>query len=127
MTLSEHRGRGPEHKLLSQPLFCTWLSGRDCETFSHPHVHNANADGGRSPIPTRCILLNVIVPKLEYAGEVWEGNKKLAEKLETVQMSAAKTILLGCSTTTSKYSIESRVGDVRSQNKQRHEKTEMAT
>ena len=22
-----------------------------------------------------CILLNVIVPKLEYAGAVWEGNK----------------------------------------------------
>ena len=42
--------------------------------------------------------MNVIVPKLEYA-EVWEGNKKLAEKLETVQMSAAKKIL-GCSITT---------------------------
>ena len=40
----------------------------------------------------RRILLNVIVPKLEYAGEVWEGNKKLAEKLETVQMAAAKKI-----------------------------------
>ena len=47
----------------------------------------------------RCILLNVIVPKLEYAGEVWEGNKKLADKLETVQMSAAKKIR-GCSKTT---------------------------
>ena len=41
----------------------------------------------------RCILLNVIVLKLEYAGEVWEGNKKLADKLETAQMSAAKKIL----------------------------------
>ena len=29
----------------------------------------------------RFILLNVIVPKLEYAGEVREGNKKLADKL----------------------------------------------
>ena len=67
--------------------------------------------------------MNVIVPKLEYAGEVWEGNKKLADKLEAVQMSAAKKIL-GCSKTTS---IESRVGEVRSQNKQGHEKTEMAT
>ena len=28
-----------------------------------------------------CILLNVIVPTLECAGEVWEGNKKLADKL----------------------------------------------
>ena len=64
--------------------------------------------------------MNAIVPKLEYAGEVWEGNKKLAEKLETVQMLAAKKIL-GCSKTTS------RVGDVRSQNKQGHEEIEMAT
>ena len=41
----------------------------------------------------RCILMNVIVPKLEYAGEVWEGNVKLVKKLETVQMAAAKKIL----------------------------------
>ena len=33
-----------------------------------------------------CILRNVIVPKLEYAGEVWEGNAKLVKKLETVPM-----------------------------------------
>ena len=74
----------------------------------------------------RCIPLNVIVPKLEYAGEVWEGNKKLADKLETVQMSAAKKIL-GCSKNNEQYSIESRVGNARSQNKERHEKFEMAT
>ena len=37
----------------------------------------------------RCILTNVIVPKLEYAGEVWERNPKFV-KLETVQMTAAK-------------------------------------
>ena len=24
-----------------------------------------------------CVLSNVIVPKLEYAGEIWEGNAKL--------------------------------------------------
>ena len=36
-----------------------------------------------------CILMNVIVPKLEYAGEVWEGNAKLVKQLETVQMTAA--------------------------------------
>ena len=29
-----------------------------------------------------CILMNVIVPKLEHAGEVWEGNAKLAKQLE---------------------------------------------
>ena len=44
--------------------------------------------------------MNVIVPKLEYAGEVWEGNAKLAKQLETVQMTASKKAL-GCSSTTS--------------------------
>ena len=47
-----------------------------------------------------CILMNVIVPRLEYAGEVWEGNAKFVKQLETVQMTAAKKIL-GCSSTTS--------------------------
>ena len=47
----------------------------------------------------RCILTNVIVPKLEYAGEVWEGNAKLVKRLETVQMTAAEKVL-GCSRTT---------------------------
>ena len=36
------------------------------------------------------ILVNVIVPKIEYAGEVWEGDAKLVKQLETVQMTAAK-------------------------------------
>ena len=57
----------------------------------------------------RCIPLNVIVPKLEYPGEVWEGNKKLAEKLETVQMSAAKMIQ-GCSKTTSNTALRAELG-----------------
>ena len=47
-----------------------------------------------------CILINVIVPKLEYAGEVWEGNAKFVKQLETVQMTAAKNVP-GCSSTTS--------------------------
>ena len=51
-----------------------------------------------------CILINVIVPKLEYAGEVWEGNAKFMKQLETVQMTAAKTIL-GCSSTTSNNTV----------------------
>ena len=38
----------------------------------------------------RCILINVIVPKLEYAGELWEGNAKFVKQLETVQMTATK-------------------------------------
>ena len=48
----------------------------------------------------RCVLMNVIGPKLEYSGEVWEGNAKLVKQLETVQMTAAKKVL-GCSSTTS--------------------------
>ena len=47
----------------------------------------------------RCILMNVIVPKLEYAEELWEGNAKLVKQLETVQMTAKK--VQGCSSTTS--------------------------
>ena len=40
-----------------------------------------------------CILINVIVPKLEYAGEVWDGNAKLAKQLETVQMTVVVTVV----------------------------------
>ena len=39
------------------------------------------------------ILVNVIVPKLEYAGEVREGNAKFVKQLEAVQMTVAKNIL----------------------------------
>ena len=46
-----------------------------------------------------CILMNVIVPTLEYAEDLWEGNAKFAKELETVQMAAANNIL-GCSSTT---------------------------
>ena len=48
----------------------------------------------------RCILMNMIVPKLEYAGEVWERNAKFVEQLEAVHMTAAKK-LLRCSSTSS--------------------------
>ena len=47
-----------------------------------------------------CILINVVVPKLDFAGEVWEGNAKFVKQLETVQMTAAKE-MRGCSSTTS--------------------------
>ncbi|CAB1099601.1 unnamed protein product [Ectocarpus sp. CCAP 1310/34] len=57
----------------------------------------------------RCVLLNVIVPKLEYAGEVWEGNEKAVKQLETVQMAAAKKIL-GCSSTTSNTVLRAELG-----------------
>ena len=44
--------------------------------------------------------MNVIVPKLEYAGEVWEGNAKFVKQAETVQMTAA-TKITRCSSMTS--------------------------
>ena len=56
----------------------------------------------------RCILMNVIVPKLEYA-EVWEGNAKLVKKLETIPMTEAKKIL-GCSKTASNISLRAELG-----------------
>ena len=56
-----------------------------------------------------CILINVVVPKLEYAGEVWEGNATFVKQLETVQMAAAKNIL-GCSSTTSNTVLRAELG-----------------
>ena len=32
----------------------------------------------------------LVVPKLEYAGEVWKGNAMLVKQLETVQTTAAE-------------------------------------
>ena len=57
----------------------------------------------------RCTLLNVIVPKLEYAREVWGANKKLPDKMERVQMAAGKKIL-GCSKTTSNTAWRAELG-----------------
>ena len=57
----------------------------------------------------RCILRNVIVPKLEHAGDVWEGNAKPVKKLETVPMTAAKRIL-GCSKTASNTALRAELG-----------------
>ena len=53
--------------------------------------------------------MNVIVPKLEYAGEVWEGNAKFVKQLETVQMTAAKSIL-GCSSRSSNTVLRAEPG-----------------
>ena len=58
----------------------------------------------------------MVVPKLEYAGKVWEGNAKLVKQLETVQMTAAKKVL-GCSSTTSNTVLRT---------EQRRSKVEMA-
>ena len=69
----------------------------------------------------RCILLNVIVPKLEYSGEL--GGK------QEVGGEVGNSADVSCKGDTrvfennEQYSIESRVGNVRFQNKQRHEKT----
>ena len=56
-----------------------------------------------------CFVMNVIVPKSEYAGEVWEGNAKFVQQLETVQMAAAKKIL-GCSSTTNNTVLRAEEG-----------------
>ena len=55
------------------------------------------------------ILMNVIVPKLEYAGQVWEKNAKFVKQLETVQRTAANKIL-GCSSTTSSTILRAELG-----------------
>ena len=49
-----------------------------------------------------------IEPKLEYA-EVWEGNAKLENQLETVLMTAAKGVL-GCSSTRSITVLRAELG-----------------
>ncbi|MEP2037814.1 MAG: hypothetical protein ABJI72_14510 [Parasphingorhabdus sp.] len=49
------------------------------------------------------------MPKLEYAGEVCEGNAKLVKQLETVQMTAAKKILR-CLSTTSNTVLRAELG-----------------
>ena len=56
-----------------------------------------------------CIMMNVIVPQLAYAGEVWEGNAKFVKQLEKVQMAAAKRII-GCSSTTSDTALRAELG-----------------
>ena len=53
--------------------------------------------------------MNVIVPKLEYAGEVCQGNAKLVKQLETVQMTAARKTLR-CSSTTSNTVLRAELG-----------------
>ena len=42
---------------------------------------------------TMRILVNVIVLRLEYAGEAWERNTKFVKPLEIVPMTSAKKIL----------------------------------
>ena len=58
---------------------------------------------------TRCFLINVSLPKLEYAGQVWEGNAKFVKQPETMQMTAAKNIR-GCSSTMSNTVLRAELG-----------------
>ncbi|CAB1107901.1 unnamed protein product [Ectocarpus sp. CCAP 1310/34] len=55
------------------------------------------------------VLKSVIVPPLEYAGDVWKRNKKVVKELEAAQMKAAKTIL-GCSRRTSNAAVRAELG-----------------
>ena len=66
------------------------------------------------------VLKSVIVPPLEYAGEVWEGNTKVVKELEAAQMKAAK-IILGCSKRTSNAAVRAELG-IRSLKSGRDEK-----
>ena len=42
----------------------------------------------------RCILMKVIVPKLEYAGEVWEGTAKLVKIRNSTNDSSKENTLM---------------------------------
>ena len=42
----------------------------------------------------RCFMINVIVPKLEYAGLVWESNTKLVKKLDAGEVWEGNTKLV---------------------------------
>ncbi|CAB1106138.1 unnamed protein product [Ectocarpus sp. CCAP 1310/34] len=55
------------------------------------------------------VLKSVIIPPLEYAGEAWEGNKKVVKELEAAQMKAAKAIL-GCSKRISNAAVRADLG-----------------
>ena len=58
-----------------------------------------------------CIVLNVIVQNIVYAGGEWEENvTKFVKHLETMQMTAAAKYILGCSSTTSNTALRAELG-----------------
>ena len=77
---------------------------------AHRVRYEMESDGKRKNARSSCeakmesvltdYLDNVIVPKLESAGEAWEDNATLVKQRETVQMSAVRKTP-GCSATTS--------------------------
>ena len=56
-----------------------------------------------------CILMNMIVPKLAHAVEVWKGSAECVKQLETVQMTPAESVL-GCSSTMSNTVLRAELG-----------------
>ena len=54
--------------------------------------------------------MNVMVPKLEYAGEVWGGDAKFVKQLETVQMNAPEKIPRCSSATNSSTAFRANLG-----------------
>ena len=50
---------------------------------TNPHLDSKNK---------RYTLINVVTPKLEDVGDVWEGNAKFVKQLETVHLAAALKI-----------------------------------
>ena len=46
-----------------------------------------------------CVSDGCDIPKLEYAGELWEGNATFVKQLATGHMTTAKTILRSSTTT----------------------------
>lgn len=73
------------------------------------------------------ILVNVIEPKLQHAGEVWEGDTEFIDQLETVQMATTKEELSRCPSTISKRSTMLRAerGMYHTKYKWRREEVEM--
>lgn len=67
----------------------------------------------RSMLTDRCVDTGIktvvvriaVVPPQEYAGEVWERNKKVVQELEIGQMRAAQDSL-GCSTRASSAAVQ---------------------
>ena len=55
------------------------------------------------------VLKSVVVLPQEYAGEEWEGNKKVVKELEAARMKAAK-IILGCFKRTSNAAVRAELG-----------------
>ena len=73
-----------------------------------------------------CILTNVTIPKLTYAGQIWEGNAKFVKQLETEQMTATKKVL-ACSSTTSNTVLREQPETYPLKTSKRREKVNMAT